>query len=67
MAAAFADRLHRECGEDPKQIVERAWGLATGRSPTDREYELSLEFLKDQPLQEFALAILNLNELIYVQ
>ncbi len=66
MAAAFAARLHREYGEDPKQIVESAWRLATGRSPTNREFDLSLEFLEDQPLQEFALAILNLNELIYV-
>ena len=66
MAEAFAGRLSRECGEDPQRIVERAFQLATGRSPTVRESELALEFLKDQPLKEFALAVFNLNEFIYV-
>ena len=66
MAEAFAGRLRHECGEDPEQIVERAWRLATGRSPTVRELELSVEFLQEQPLQEFALAVINLNEFIYV-
>lgn len=67
MAAAFADRLTRECGQDPERIVDRAWLLATAREPTTRERELSLEFLRSEPLQEFALAVLNLNEFIYVR
>lgn len=66
MADAFADRLTRECGDDPQQIIERAWQLATGHSPTVRERELAIEFLQDQPLREFALAIFNLNEFLYV-
>jgi len=66
MAEAFSERLSRECDEDPQRIVERAFQLATGRSPTVRESELALEFLKDQPLKEFALAVFNLNEFIYV-
>ena len=31
-----------------------------------RELELSLEFLRDQPLEEFALAVFNLNGFLYV-
>lgn len=66
MAEAFAVRLSRECGEDPDRIIERAFQLAIGRSPTERENELSREFLTEQPLKEFALAVFNLNEFIYV-
>jgi hypothetical protein len=40
--------------------------LAVGRAPTERERELSLRFLRDQPLEEFALAVINLNEFVYV-
>ncbi|MDG1897544.1 MAG: PSD1 and planctomycete cytochrome C domain-containing protein [Fuerstiella sp.] len=66
MAAAFADRLTHECDGDTVQIVERAYHLAVGRAPTSRERDLSLDFLNEQPLAEFTLAVLNLNEFIYV-
>jgi hypothetical protein len=48
-------------------MVERAYRLATGRVPTEREHELSLQFLREQSLDEFALAIFNLNGFVYVQ
>ncbi len=67
MAAAFASRLARECDGDPYRIVERAFRLAAGRGPTETERELSLDFLRDQPLPEFALAVFNLNGFIYVR
>ncbi|HUE71709.1 MAG TPA: PSD1 and planctomycete cytochrome C domain-containing protein [Pirellulaceae bacterium] len=66
LAAAFALRLKRECGDDRERIVSRAYELALGREPTARERQLSLDFLRDQPLSEFALAIFNLNEFAYV-
>ncbi|MEO2015270.1 MAG: PSD1 and planctomycete cytochrome C domain-containing protein [Fuerstiella sp.] len=66
MAAAFADRLTHECGGDIDRIVERAYRLAVGRAPTVRERELSLDFLREQPLAEFTLAVFNLNEFVYV-
>lgn len=66
MAVAFAQRLSRECRDKPDQIVQRAYQLAVGRAPTERERELSLRFLRDQPLEEFALAVINLNEFVYV-
>lgn len=66
MAAALASRLEHECNGQHLQIVERAFRLARGRGPTARERELSLEFLRAQPLEEFALAVLNLNGFVYV-
>lgn len=66
LAAAFAARLRQESGSDPMRIVERAYWLALGRTPTSQEQELAMAFLRDQPLEEFALAIFNLNGFSYV-
>ena len=66
LADAFAQRLTRECGGDSPRVVERAYQLATGRAPTDTERSLALDFLRDQPLREFALATFNLNAFLYV-
>jgi hypothetical protein len=67
LAVVFAKRLTTECDGRPERIVERAYHLAVGRAPTEKERRLSLEFLQDQPLTEFALAIFNLNGFVYVQ
>ncbi len=67
LAASFADRLQQECGSDTKAVVNRAWQLATGRTPTSEELKLCQQFLRDAPLQEFALAVFNLNEFLYVR
>lgn len=66
VAAALAGRLEREMPGDQRGRVERAYWLATGRAPSDVEMTLSLEFLADHSLREFALAVLNLNGLLYV-
>jgi hypothetical protein len=66
LADSFADRLRREAGADPGAQVELANRLAVGRPPTPREKELAAEFLKTQPLREFALAVFNLNAFLYV-
>jgi cytochrome c553 len=66
LAVAFARRLEQETGGDPAQIFERAYRLTMGRSPTDEERKLSAEFLREQPLAEFALALFNLNGFLYV-
>lgn len=66
LAEAFARRLERECDEKPERMVERAFWLALGREPTSDERRLAVEFLRDQSLREFALAVFNLNEFLYV-
>jgi hypothetical protein len=67
MAQAFASRLTTETSGQPDAIVDRAFWLATGRPPTAEERAFSLDFLREQPLSEFALAILNLNAFVYIQ
>ena len=67
MAESFAERLRREAGDDPTRQVERAYLLAAGRPPSAKEKERAGEFLKKQPLKEFALAAFNLNGFLYVK
>ncbi len=66
LAEAFAARLEREAGADSGARVELAYRLAAGRPPTARERELAVAFLAHQPLREFALAMFNLNAVLYV-
>lgn len=65
-ARAFAERLRREAGNDRTRQIERAFALATGRDPTPGERKLAEAFLVEQPLEEFALAVFNLNAFLYV-
>ncbi len=48
-------------------MVDRAFRLALGRSPTPEERTISLAFLRDQTPDEFALAVFNLNGFLYVR
>jgi hypothetical protein len=66
IAHSFAARLRREAGDDPAAQVARAFLFAAGRAPTEQERELGVAFLQHQPLEEFALAVFNLNALLYV-
>ena len=66
LARAFAARLVRDVGSIPSDQVERAFHLAIGRAPTDEERSLSLEFLGTETLEEFTLALFNLNAFLYV-
>jgi hypothetical protein len=65
LAKAFADRLTKECGTDAPELIRRGFQLAAGRLPSKREQTLSEEFLREQPLEEFALALFNLNDFLY--
>ena len=66
LAQSLADRLREEVGDDSKRQIERAWRLVAGRKPSVRESQLALEFLREQPLREFTLALFNLNAFLYV-
>jgi hypothetical protein len=66
MAEALAERLRREAGSHPVEIADRAYHLVAGRAPNARERQIAVEFLKKQPLREFALAMFNLNAFLYV-
>ena len=66
LAKVFARRLVRDVGSIPSDQLERAFRLAIGRAPTDEERSLSLEFLGTETLEEFTLALFNLNAFLYV-
>jgi hypothetical protein len=74
-SVAFAQRLLRECGDQPNAIVARAWLLAFGRPITAAETERALRFLRERStapksptaeLAELCLALFNTNEFIYI-
>jgi hypothetical protein len=67
LARSLARRLLDETGGIRRRLVERAYLLALGRPPTREETAISLDFLADQPLEEFTLALFNLNGFLYVQ
>ncbi len=67
LAEALADRLAHEAPGSPRDQVDLAYRLVTGRPPNDREGALAAEFLARQPLREFALAMFNLNAFLYVE
>lgn len=66
LAKSFAARLQASAGSDHERLVTLAFQWTVGRSPTPPERQRSLEFLRDEPLNEFALAMFNLNEFLYV-
>jgi hypothetical protein len=67
LAGALAVRIQQEAGADVTRQIERAYWLAAGRPPTTRERDLAAQFLAEQPLDEFALAMFNLNTFLYVE
>jgi uncharacterized protein DUF1553/uncharacterized protein DUF1549 len=66
LAPALAQRLKADAGDSHPQQIDRAFSLVAGREPTAKEREVATEFLRDQSLEEFALAMLNLNAFLYV-
>jgi Protein of unknown function (DUF1553)/Protein of unknown function (DUF1549)/Planctomycete cytochrome C len=67
LAIAFAQRLMREAGSDRSQLIQLAFTHALGRCPTEKEIQVSENFLSRQSTAEFALAMFNLNEFLYVR
>jgi hypothetical protein len=67
LAGAFARRLEEESPGDREVLVDRAFRLALGRPPFPQERTRSLEFLQEQPLCEFTLALFNVNGFLYVR
>jgi hypothetical protein len=66
LAERLAARLDKEATTPAKQ-VDLAYRLVAGRLPSAKEKQIAIGFLKDQPLREFALAVMNLNNFLYVE
>ena len=64
LAACFAERLDGNASVD--LLVRQAYELAFGRLPSDLERQFAVEFLDGGSVKEFALALFNLNEFLYV-
>ncbi len=67
LALEFAKRLRSESSDSNLEKIEKAWLLTTGRPPSSTEEELASGFIENHPLSEFALALFNLNEFLYVR
>ncbi len=75
-AAAFAEYVQDEAGDEPRARIAFALRLVTQRPPTDTEIERGLELTEslqsdhglapDQSLKYFCLLALNLNEFVYL-
>ena len=62
----FADRLQREAPGNVLAQVQRAFQLALLRVPTEAESKAATELIQAHGLSAFCRALLNSNELIYV-
>ncbi len=65
-AGAFADRLRREVGPAPIDQSRRAFALAFGRAPTGDELADASRLIDRHGLPALCRALLNANELIYI-
>jgi hypothetical protein len=66
-SAAFAKRLETECGSDKECEVSRAYKVALARPPKPAEREMARQFFKKGgSLADFALAMLNRHEFVYI-
>ena len=61
----LAERLRREAGDDRSARIERLWRLALCRTPSDAERKQAESFLNEEPLEQLARVVLNLNEFVY--
>jgi hypothetical protein len=67
MAHTLADRAEREAGVGIDDKVERASLLTLGRKPDETERALARDFLAASgSFSDFCLALLNLNEFVYI-
>ncbi len=67
LAASLAERLIRETGNDRDAMIQAAFRLVTGRLPSSKEQRIAKDFLTRSSLNEFALAMFNLNSFLYVR
>jgi hypothetical protein len=67
MAAALAAQVAREAPSDLDQQVERVFRLCFQRSPTSDEQSATVAMAKSHGLAAVCRALLNANELLFVE
>ena len=65
-AGFLVKRLEKEEGKNLSRQVARAWQLCFNRPPQVDELQESLAFIKAEGRQQFARALLNANEFIFI-
>ncbi len=65
-ARTLADRVSRDAGPDPEKRVDSVYRLTLGHVPDGEERHLAIEFLREGTLADLCLALMNLNEFVYV-
>jgi len=63
-AALFAERLETEADDDAR--VQRAWSICFQRPPDATEVAESLAFIEAEGLVQFARALFNTNEFVFI-
>lgn len=63
----FADRLQKDCGDDLKRQIARAFWLCCGREPDKAELSEVADFVAEQGVAAFCRAMLNCNEFVFIQ
>ncbi len=68
MAAALAERIEKEGGSnDAVEAVQRAYTLAFQRQPSKHELKTAVALIEAHGINAFCRALLNANELIYLE
>ncbi len=67
MAAALAQRLQKEAGDDAEAQIRRAYQLCYSRQPTADELSDCLLLIQEHSLATLCRVLLNTSELIYVR
>ena len=65
-ADLLARRLQKEAGKSPDQQVEKAYELCFGRAPDAAAKKDAVNFIRAEGIQQFARAMLNANEFVFV-
>jgi hypothetical protein len=66
-ASALAKRVANDAGQSDEALVERAFRLTLGRTPSASEMARSRDFLtKQQSLEDLCLALLSSSEFLYI-
>jgi hypothetical protein len=74
-ASILADRLKNESGPDLTNQLKRGFSIVLQRPPSTMEMQLATDYIRDQlnspesaplAMTNFCLALMNLNEVIYV-
>jgi hypothetical protein len=66
-ARALAKRVANDAGQSPQSLVERAFRLTLGRTPTPAEATRSQAFLaKNNSLDDLCLSLLSTSEFLYI-